>query len=98
MLRCSTPLMLTARKYRNRASSPSAGAFVATSASTFSSLTEGAVIALETSGSFQLRSKRKEGAVLMMRRAEIAQSGVGLAFEAQPERFCQPRFPDPGLG
>jgi hypothetical protein len=56
------------------------------------------VIALETDRPFQLRNNREEGAVLMVRRAEIAQSGMRLALEALSERLGQSRFPDPGLG
>jgi hypothetical protein len=55
------------------------------------------LIALEIRRPFELGYEREQSAVLMMRRAEIPQSGVRLTFEALSECLCQPRFSNPWL-
>src|SRR6202030_1459981 len=57
----------------------------------------GHVVVREAGGAFELRDERMERAVLVVRRAEIAQPGVRLAFEALAQRRAQPRFADARL-
>ena len=55
------------------------------------------VVASEPRGALQLADKGVERAILMMRRAEIAQSGVRLALDALRQCRGQARLADPRL-
>ena len=55
------------------------------------------VVAGEPRGALQLADKGVERAVLIVRRAEIAQSGVRLALDALRQRRGQARLADPRL-
>ena len=57
----------------------------------------GRVVMREACGPFELRDKGMERAVLMVRRAEIAQPRVRPAFEPLAQRRGQPRFADARL-
>ncbi len=55
------------------------------------------VVAGETGGAFELGDEGIEGAVLMVRRAEIAQAGMRLGFDALGKRGGEPRLADARL-
>src|SRR5215472_7931123 len=55
------------------------------------------VVTSESRGAFQLANKRVECAVLIVRRAEIAQSGMWLGLYVLRQRRGQARLADPGL-
>ena len=57
----------------------------------------GVVVAFEACGTLDLGDHRMQGAVGMVRRAEIAQPPVRLAGDAFDQRARQPRFADAGL-
>jgi hypothetical protein len=57
----------------------------------------GRVVLRKAGGAFELCDKGIQRAVLMVRRAEIAQPGVRLAFEALAQRRGQPRLADARL-
>ena len=55
------------------------------------------VVALETGGTFELNDHRIERAVLVMRRAEIAQAGMRLGSDVLGKRRGEPRLADARL-
>ena len=57
----------------------------------------GPIVARETGGAFELNDDGIERAVLMMRRAEIAQAGMGLGSDVLGERRREPRLADARL-
>ena len=55
------------------------------------------IVAREAGRPFELADEREQGAILVMRRAEIAQSRISLALDAVSEGLDQSRFPNPRL-
>src|SRR5215471_18541768 len=60
----------------------------------FAELRFDSIIVDKSGGVFELRNEGKEGAVLMMRRAEIPQAPLPLIRKALQQRFRQPRLAD----
>jgi len=63
----------------------------------FAELVFSPILAGKSGGVFKLGDEGIERAVLMVRRAEVAQARMRLGSDLLGERRSQPRFPDPRL-